>query len=74
MSIKRKLSLLQLAEELGKVARAAKVAQFMGFHRDTCYEVRKAFQRGGVATLVEQRRGTRSHHPSRVSPFSTESS
>lgn len=64
-SIKRKLSLLQLAEELGNVAKAA---QIMGFHRDTFYEVRKAFQSGGVAALVEQRRGTRSPHPNRVSP------
>lgn len=35
-SIKRKLSLLQLAEELGSVARASKI---MSFHRDTFYEV-----------------------------------
>lgn len=51
-SIKRKLSLLQLAEELGNVAKAA---QIMGFHRHTFYEVRKAFQSGGVAALVEHR-------------------
>jgi len=62
-SIKRKLSLLQLAEELGNVAKAAKI---MGFHRDTFYEVRKAFQSGGVAALVEQRRGPRNPHPNRV--------
>ena len=43
-SIKRKLSLLQLAEELGNVAKAAKI---MGFHRDSFYEVRRAFQAGG---------------------------
>lgn len=59
-SIKRKLSLLQLAEELGNVAKAA---QIMGFHRDTFYEVRKAFQSGGVAALVEQRRGARGPIP-----------
>jgi len=55
-STKRKLSLLQLAEELGNVAKAAKI---MGYHRDTFYEVRKAFQSGGVAALVEQKRGPR---------------
>ena len=49
-SIKRKLSLLQLAEELGNVAKAAKI---MGFHRDTFYEVRRAFQAGGVPILKE---------------------
>ena len=63
-STKRKLSLLQLAEELGNVAKAAKI---MGFHRDTFYEVRKAFQSGGVAALVEQKRGPRNAHPNRVS-------
>ena len=55
-STKRKLSLLQLADELGNVARACKI---MGYHRDTFYEVRRAFQMGGVAALVEQRRGAR---------------
>jgi hypothetical protein len=49
-STKRKLSLLQLAEELGNVSKACKV---MGYHRDTFYEVRRAFQVGGVAALVE---------------------
>ena len=63
-STKRKLSLLQLAEELGNVAKAAKI---MGYHRDTFYEVRKAFQSGGVAALVEQKRGPRNPHPNRVS-------
>ena len=36
---KRKLSLLQLAEELGNVSKAC---QIMGYHRDTFYEVRRA--------------------------------
>ena len=40
-STKRKLSLLQLAEELGNVSKACKI---MGYHRDTLYEVRRAFQ------------------------------
>ncbi|HXH82653.1 MAG TPA: helix-turn-helix domain-containing protein [Candidatus Tectomicrobia bacterium] len=31
------------------------------------YEVRRAFQVGGVAALVEQRRGPRGPHPNRVS-------
>ncbi len=62
-STRRKLSLLQLAEELQNVAKAC---QIMGFHRDTFYEVRRAFQVGGVAALVEQRRGPRHAHPHRV--------
>lgn len=53
-STKRKLSLLQLAEELGNVSKAC---QIMGYHRDTFYEVRRAFQIGGVSALVEQKRG-----------------
>ncbi len=63
-STKRKLSLLQLAEELGNVSKACKL---MGYHRDTFYEVRRAFQIGGVAALVDERRGPRNPHPNRVS-------
>jgi len=64
-STKRKLSLLQLAEELGNVSKACKI---MGYHRDTFYEVRRAFQVGGVGALVEQRRGPKNAHPNRVAP------
>lgn len=64
-STKRKLSLLQLAEELGNVSKACKL---MGYHRDTFYEVRRAFQVGGVAALVEERRGPKNPHPNRVGP------
>jgi len=48
-SIRRKLSLLQLAQELKNVSKAC---ELMGYHRDTFYEVRRAFQVGGVAALV----------------------
>ena len=40
----------------------------MGYHLDTSYEVRRAFQVGGVQALVEQLRGPRGPHPNRVSP------
>jgi len=60
---RRKLSLLQLAEELGNVSKACKI---MGYHRDTFYEVKRAFQNGGVAGLVEKKRGARSPHPNRL--------
>ena len=63
-STKRKLSLLQLAEELGNVSKAC---QIMGYHRDTFYEVKKAFKVGGVAALAEERRGPKNPHPNRVS-------
>ena len=64
-STRRKLSLLQLAEELGNVSKACRV---MGYHRDTFYEVRRAFQVGGVQALVEKTRGPQSPHPNRVEP------
>jgi hypothetical protein len=38
----------------------------MGCHRDTFYEVRRAFQVGGVAAFVEEKRGPRQPHPNRV--------
>ena len=57
--------MLQLAEELGNVSKACKL---MGYHRDTFYEVKRAFQIGGVATLVEQKRGPRNRHPNCVAP------
>jgi transposase InsO family protein len=63
-STRRKLSLLQLAEELGNVSKACRI---MGYHRDTFYEVRRAFQVGGVAGLVESKRGPQGPHPNRVS-------
>src|SRR5512138_660713 len=63
-SIRRKLSLLKLAEELGNVSKAC---QIMGYHRDSFYEIRRAFQMGGVAGLVEEKRGPRAPHPNRVS-------
>ena len=52
-STKRKLSLLNLAQELGNVSKACKL---MGYHRDTFYEIRRAFQVGGVA--ASSRRGS----------------
>jgi len=64
-STRRKLSLLELAHELQNVSKACRI---MGYHRDTFYEVRRAFQVGGVAALVEHRRGPRHPHPNRVSP------
>lgn len=52
-SVKRKLSLLQLADELGNVARAFKI---IGYHRDIFYEVRLAFQTGGAARVTNELR------------------
>jgi hypothetical protein len=41
-STKRKLSLLQLAAELDNVSKAC---QIMGYHRDSFYEIKRAFQK-----------------------------
>lgn len=64
-STRRKLSLLQLAQELGNISKACRI---MGCHRDTFYEIRRAFQVGGVQALVETKRGPRGPHPNRVAP------
>src|SRR4030095_2188117 len=64
-SIRRKLSLLKLAEELGNVSKAC---QIMGYHRDSFYEIKRAFQVGGVHALVEQKARPRGPPPNRVSP------
>ncbi len=62
-STKRKLSLLQLAAELENVSKACSI---MGYHRDSFYEIKRAFQMGGTAALVESRGGPRNPHPNRV--------
>lgn len=62
-STRRKLSLLQLAAELDNVSKACRI---MGYHRDTFYEIRRAFQVNGMAGLIEERRGPRGPHPNRV--------
>jgi len=63
-STRRKLSLLHLAQELQNVSKACRI---MGYHRDSFYELRRAFQVGGVQALIEQCRGPRGPHPNRVS-------
>ncbi len=65
---KRKLTLLQLAEELGNVSNGCEI---MGYPCYTFYKVQKAFKVGGVAALIEQRRGPKHPHPNRV-PEATE--
>jgi len=64
-STRRKLSLLKLAEELGNVSKACRI---MDYSRESFYEIKRAFQMGGVAALVEEKRGPRNPHPNRVSP------
>ena len=60
---RRKLSLLQLAQELGNVSRACKI---VGYSRQQFYEVRRNFQLYGAEGLIDQLPGPRGPHPNRV--------
>lgn len=51
--IKNKIGLLNLAEELGNVARACKV---MGYSRDTFYRYQELVAEGGMDNLIEKTR------------------
>jgi len=53
--IKHKAGLLNLAEELGNVAKACKI---MGFSRDTFYRYQELAQEGGVDALINKSRRT----------------
>jgi hypothetical protein len=61
---RRKLSLLELAQELGNVSRACQV---MGYSRQQFYGIRRNFQTYGAEGLIDRLPGTRGPHPNRVS-------
>ena len=48
---RRKLSLLQLAQELGNVSKACKI---VGYSRQPFYEIRRNFQLYGAERLIDQ--------------------
>jgi transposase InsO family protein len=60
---RRKLSLLDLAADLGNVSRACKV---MGYSRQQVYEIRRNFQTYGAEGLIDRLPGARGPHPNRV--------
>jgi len=60
---RRKLSLLDLASDLGNVSRACKV---MGYSRQQFYEIRRNFQTYGAEGLLDRLPGPRGPHPNRV--------
>ena len=60
---RRKLSLLDLAGELGNVSKACKI---VGYSRQQFYEIRRNFQTYGAAGLVDRLPGPRNPHPNRV--------
>jgi transposase InsO family protein len=62
---RRKLSMLELAQELGNVAKACRL---MGYSRQQFYEIRRNFQTHGAAGLLDRLPGPRGPHPNRVSP------
>ena len=61
---RRKLSMLELAQELGNVSRACKI---MGYSRQQFYEIRRNFQTYGADGLIDRLPGARGPHPNRVS-------
>lgn len=61
---RRKLSLLELAQDLGNVSKACKV---MGYSRQQFYEIRRNYQTYGAQGLIDQLPGARGPHPNRVS-------
>ena len=57
---RRKLSLLQLAQELGNVSKACKI---VGYSRQQFYEIRRNFQLYGAEGLIDQLPGPKGPHP-----------
>jgi len=61
---RRKLSLLELAKDMGNVSKAC---QRMGYSRQQFYEIRRNFQTYGADGLLDRIPGARGAHPNRVS-------
>jgi transposase InsO family protein len=61
---RRKLSLLQLGQELGNVSKACRV---MGYSRQQFYEIRRNFQMYGAEGLLDRLPGPKGPDPNRVS-------
>lgn len=60
---RRKLSLLELATELGNVSKACDI---MGYSRQQFYEIRRNFQTFGADGLLDRLPGAKGPHPNRV--------
>ena len=60
---RRKLSLLELAQELGNVSKACRI---VGYSRQQFYEIRGNFQVYGAEGLLDRMPGARGPHPNRV--------
>ena len=62
---RRKLSLLQLAQELGNVSKACRI---VGYSRQHFDEIRRNFQVHGAEGLLDRLPGAKGPHPNRVAP------
>ncbi len=62
---RRKLSLLDFAQELRNVSKACKV---MGYSSQQFYEIRRNYQTYGASGLLDKLPGCKGAHPNRVSP------
>jgi len=60
---RRKLNLLELAQELDNVSRACLI---MGYSRQQFYEIRRNFQTYGAEGLLDKISGATGPHPNRV--------
>jgi transposase InsO family protein len=60
---RRKLSLLELAQDMGNVSKACRV---MGYSRQQFYEIRRNFQTYGAEGLIDRLPGAKGPHPNRV--------
>jgi len=60
---RRKLSLLELASDLGNVSKACRV---IGYSRQQFYEIRRNFQTYGAEGLLDRLLGAKGPHPNRV--------
>jgi len=61
---RRKLTLLQLAQELNNVSRACRI---VGYSRQQFYEIRRNYQLYGADGLIDRLPGPKGPHPNRVS-------
>lgn len=62
---RRKLSLLELADDLSNVSRACRA---MGYSRQQFYEIRRNFQLYGSEGLLDRVPGCKGVHPNRLAP------
>ena len=61
---RRKLSLLELAQEMSNVSKACRI---MGYSRQQFYQIRRNYQTYGAERLIDRLPGARGPHPNRVS-------